>query len=157
MEFDLLQVQKRTYKKPKEGDIFSLKPKDNLYCFGKVIKTNVKSSDSFMNGMNLIFVYDFFSKTNMIPDDLEKNEIMFVAVVNHQPWRRGYAYNISWSKVTEEDINEDYAFWSVGREKYVDLTGNAINRKPRYKGTFGLGSYGALGEEIRKELQKRGL
>ena len=48
--------QSRKY--PKEGDIFLVQPLPNVYYYGKVIQTQIKSRDSLVNGMNLIFVYD---------------------------------------------------------------------------------------------------
>ena len=75
MSFDLLIVQEKSNKKPEQGDVFVLNPGQRIFCFGKVIKTNVVSKDSFVNGMNLVFIYDYFSGTDKVPADLESLEI----------------------------------------------------------------------------------
>ena len=157
MKFELLNELKKSYKKPKEGDIFVLNPKKDLYCFGKVIMTNVESRDSFVNGMNLIFIYDYFSKTETIPQSIDCYEVLLVDVINNQLWVKGYAKNIAYSEVTEKEINEDYAFWDMIKNEYVDIKGNPINKIPKIKGTYGLGSYGVIGKEIHKVLEQRGL
>ena len=59
---DLIVIEK-SGKIPKEGDIFILQPlKGKFYC-GKVIKTNIKSRDSFVNGMVLVYIYNMVLMT----------------------------------------------------------------------------------------------
>lgn len=157
MNFDLLLEQKKTRKRPKAGDIFVLRPKKKLFCFGKVIMTNFESRDAFVNGMNMIFIYDYFSENEAIPDKIECYEVLLVEIVNHQLWIKGFAKNIASSEVTENEINGDYAFWDLLKKEYVDVKGNTVNYTPRIKGTYGLGSYGVVGKEIHKVLEQRGL
>ena len=157
MKFDLLLELKKSKKRPKEGDIFVLNPRKEVFCFGKVIMTNVESRDSFVNGMNLIFIYDYFSVDGSIPDNIESYNILLVEVVNNQLWIKGFAENIAYSEVTEKEINADYAFWDMLKNEYVDIKGNTVNVIPKIKGTYGLGSYGIVGKEIHKVLEQRGL
>ena len=42
---------KKSSKKPQEGDVFVLQPVIGKFYFGKVIQTDLKSLDSFINGM----------------------------------------------------------------------------------------------------------
>ena len=58
MAFKELIAMKKSLKHPEEGDVFVLQPQKNLFYFGKVIRTNLKSTDSFINGMTLIYIYD---------------------------------------------------------------------------------------------------
>ena len=155
MKFELLLEQKKSNKKPKEGDVFVLNPKENLFCFGKVIMTNVESRDSFVNGMDLIFIYDYFSKTEDVPQNLEQFDILLVEVINHQLWKKGYAKTISFSEVTQSDLNENFGFWDMLREEYVNLKGDPVDKEPKYKGIYGLGSYGIIGKEIHEVISKR--
>ena len=155
MSFDLLIVQEKSNKKPKKGDVFVLNPGQGVFCFGKVVKTNVVSRDSFVNGMNLVFIYDYFSQTDKIPTDLESLEILSVQVINNQLWRKGFAKNIAVSEVTERDTNTDYGFWDTVNQVYVDLSGSPMDHIPKYKGIYGLGSYGSIGKEIHKALAGR--
>ena len=155
MSFDLLIVQEKSNKKPKKGDVFVLNPGQGVFCFGKVVKTNVVSRDSFVNGMNLVFIYDYFSQTDKMPEDLESLEILSVQVINNQLWRKGFAKNIAVSEVTERDTNTDYGFWDTVNQVYVDLSGSPMDHIPKYKGIYGLGSYGSIGKEIHKALAGR--
>lgn len=155
MSFDLLIVQEKSNKKPKKGDVFVLNPGQGVFCFGKVVKTNVVSRDSFVNGMNLVFIYDYFSQTDKIPTDLESLEILSVQVINNQLWRKGFAKNTAVSEVTERDTNTDYGFWDTVNQVYVDLSGSPMDHIPKYKGIYGLGSYGSIGKEIHKALTGR--
>ena len=58
-------------------------------------------------------------------------------------------------EVTERDTNTDYGFWNALSKVYVDLSGNPLNHIPKYTGVYGLGSYGSIGKEIHKILDKR--
>ncbi len=157
MRFDLLLEQQKSNKKPKEGDIFVLKPKNELFCFGKVIMTNVESRDSFVNGMNLVFIYDHFSENEIIPEDIENYKVLLAEVVNHQLWIKGFAKNVAFSEVNKKEIDTDYAFWDILKNTYVDIKGNPVNSVPQIKGTYGLASYGVIGKEIHKVIVQRGL
>lgn len=90
-----------------------------------------------------------------MPADLESLEILSVQVINNQLWRKGYAKNIAVSEVTERDTNTDYGFWNALSKVYVDVSGNPLNHIPKYTGVYGLGSYGSIGKEIHKTLEKR--
>ena len=155
MEFNELISLQKTRKKPQEGDIFALCPKDGLFCFGKVIKTRVESRDSFINGMNLIYVYDLFSTSMELSQPLEDMNILFAEIVNNQLWLKGFAKNIVNHAVTPEELDKDLAFWDIIRKKYVNLYGDETDHIPEIKGTFGLGSYGSVGRQIRKILEER--
>jgi len=155
MEFKELIPLKKTNKRPKAGDIFALCPQKDLYCFGKVIQTNIESNDSFMRGMNLIYIYDFFSHTMDLPENLESQKLLIVEVVNHQLWRKGFAENIYYSEVSEEDLTKDIAFWNVVKKEYVTIKGNRTDHIPQIKGIFGLGSFGSIGRQLKKILSNR--
>lgn len=57
MSFNYLISMKKSRKKPQEGDVFVLQPIKDVFYYGKVIQTNLKSVDSFINGMTLIYIY----------------------------------------------------------------------------------------------------
>ncbi|WP_297958128.1 Imm26 family immunity protein [uncultured Ruminococcus sp.] len=148
MEFKDLLLIKKTNVSLKPGDIFALNPKDNVYCFGKIIDTNVISHNSFMNGMNLIYIYDYISNTMDCPTMIERKEIIHVEVVNNQLWEKGFATNIGYSEVTIDDLNKDIAFWDVLKKCYVNINGEKIDHIPKYSAIYGLGSYGSIGKRI---------
>ena len=151
-----LILLKKDRKKPKEGDLFVLEPSEGLYCFGKVIISNVESKDSFINGMYLIYIYDIFSEEKQVPQELDPDKLMFApVVVNTQLWLKGFAETITNIAVTEKEKNLEYGFWHVGKEIYVDIHGDRLGYIPKISGIFGLGSYGIIGKEIHKAMERR--
>lgn len=152
MEFKDLNIIKKSDIKVKSGDIFALNPKENIYCFGKVIDTNVMSRNSFMNGMILIYIYDYISNTMDCPNMIEKKEIIHVEVVNYKLWEKGFAANVGYSEVTADDLNKDIAFWNVLKKCYVNINGEKIDYVPKYSAIYGLGSYGSIGKFLQSFL-----
>ena len=61
LAFNDLIAMKKSSKKPQEGDVFVLQPVIGKFYFGKVIQTDLKSLDSFINGMTLIYIYNYCS------------------------------------------------------------------------------------------------
>ena len=158
MSFNDLLVLKKTRKKPKEGDIFVLNPKRDLYCYGKIIEVGVKSKDSFVNGMYLIYLYDYFSKTKELKVELDVDNLLIPPmVVNTQLWLKGYAETLSNIEVSEKERNLEFGFWDIVREIYVNINGDKIDNIPKLISLFGLGSYGIVGKEIQKVIKERGI
>ncbi len=147
-----LIVLKKSNRKPVQGDLFALSPQKGIYCFGKVIRTEVESKDSFVNGMNLIYIYNFLSNTIIPPEDICNQPLGYIGIVNEQLWKKGFAQNVSFSDVTSKELHEDIAFWDITHKEYVDIAGEKYNKVPKYSGIYGLGSYGIVGKEIQKLL-----
>lgn len=154
MAFTDLIAMKKTAKKPKEGDVFVLQPSKGIFYFGKVIETEVKSIDSFVNGMTLIYIYQYWSYEKIIPQELDNKKFLIApAVVNCQPWRKGYFETIGNIKVSQNEKNAELAFRNVLKDKYVDISGKEIENKPLICGIYGLASYGAIGKEVQKAIK----
>lgn len=148
-------LMKKSRKKPCVGDVFVLQPNEGRYYFGKVIQTNLESNDSFIRGMNLIYIYDFSSNEKKMVDDFDsKGLLISPMVVNNQLWLKGYFETIGNSTVTMRDQNIDFGFWDVLREKYVDINRKELDKQPTYSSIFGLGSYGAVTKEVYKAIDK---
>lgn len=155
MPFDYLISMKKSNKKPQEGDVFVLQPIKDMFYYGKVIQTNLRSVDSFINGMTLIYIYMYCSINKEMPNDLENEELLIPPViVNHQPWRKGYFETIGNVGVSENEKNIDFSFWDICREKYVDINGQVImlDSEPKYRSIYGLGSYGIVGKDVQRAL-----
>lgn len=89
MEFDLLIAMNKSERIPGEGDIFVLQPLQGFFYFGKAIQTNLKSEDSFMNGMTLIYIYDNCSLNKEVPENLEDSNLLIPPIiVNQHPWQK---------------------------------------------------------------------
>lgn len=155
MAFNDLLSMKKSLKKPSEGDVFVLQPKKNIFYFGKVIQTNLKSVDSFVNGMSLIYIYKHCSMDKIIPHNLEDSGLLIAPViVNNQPWKKGYFETIGNIDVSASDKNINFAFWDVLKEDYIDIKGDIVKDKPQYWSIYGLGSYGVVGKEVQKAIKK---
>ena len=155
MAFNDLISMKKSSKKPQEGDVFVLQPVKGKFYFGKVIKTDIKSIDSFINGMTLIYIYNYCSIEKELPLELEKEDFLIApTIVNNQPWIKGYFETIGNKQVTEKEKSVDYAFWDILKEKYVDINGQEQDGKPQYWCVYGLGSYGIVGKEVKKAIAR---
>lgn len=156
MAFKELIAMKKSLKHPEEGDVFVLQPQKNLFYFGKVIRTNLKSTDSFINGMTLIYIYDGTCNEKVVPRHFDEGELLIAPIiVNNQPWIKGYFEFVENISVSERERNLEFGFWDVLRQEYVDIQGKKIREKPKYCGIYGLGSYGIVGEEVREAIQKK--
>ena len=146
--------QSRKY--PKEGDIFLVQPLQNVYYYGKVIQTQIKSRDSLVNGMNLIFVYDKSTDNKNIPDNLSDCDFLISPVIiNKLPWSRGYFETISNLCVTERERKMPFGFWNTLRKTFVNAEGITLTFKPQYWSDYGLASYAVVGEKIQAALNKK--
>ena len=153
MAFNDLIAMKKSSKKPQEGDVFVLQPVIGKFYFGKVIQTDLKSLDSFINGMTLIYIYNYCSIEKEIPLELEKEELLIAPIiVNNQPWLKGDFETIGNKQVLENEKTIDFAFWDTLKKEYVDINGHVIKSKPQYSSIYGLGSYGVVGKEVRKAI-----
>lgn len=151
--FDHLIPMCRSRKKPKAGDVFIVQPEKGIFYFGKVIQTDIVSSDSFINGMSLIYIYNRRSSQKNMTLGIETEELLIPPiVVNNQPWVKGYFETIGFEPVTVSEEQIDYGFWHVLKKEYVDLNGLSLSRVPKYSSIFGLGSYGIVGKEVQKAI-----
>lgn len=106
--------------------------------------------------MTLIYIYEYFRHDKVISENLEKEKLLIPPIiVNNQPWSRGYFETIGNVPVTESEKKLEFAFWDVLRKEYVDIHGKAVKNKPEYCGIYGLGSYGVVGKDVQKALQKK--
>ena len=154
MEFTDLIPMNKSRKYPKEGDIFLVQPFLNVYYYGKVIQTQIQSGDSFVNGMNLIFIYDKCTGDQSIPEDLNDADFLISPIIiNKLPWSRGYFETIGNVQVTEREKSRSYGFWSFQKKMFVDVEGMPLAYKPRYWSYYGLASYAVVGDKIQTALK----
>jgi hypothetical protein len=157
-EFTELIAMKKSRKRPIEGDVFVIQPKENNYCFGKVIKTDIQSKNMNFQGMNLIYMYSCLSQTKAIPDKLDEYEFLFApTVVNFQGWLKGYFETVGNQYVTDRESSTDYGFFDDydTQDKFYNLEGELIQHKPEYTDFRGLASYGYVGKQTHRVLYGR--
>ncbi|MEN6312659.1 MAG: immunity 26/phosphotriesterase HocA family protein [Clostridiaceae bacterium] len=140
-------------KRPKEGDIFVIQPKENVYFYGKIIRTNLPSTNGAVRGWNLIYIYRQSAKQITLPDFLNPKQLLIPPqIVNNQGWLKGYFQTIGNVPVTLKDIAQDYGFLDYITKKYVDEEGRFLSHKPLTFTNYGLGSYGVIGILVQKAL-----
>lgn len=153
-EFTELIPIGKSRKPPKEGDIFLVQPFPQVYYYGKVIRTHIKSADSCVRGMNLIFLYDKRAEDRSVPDELGDRDFLIPpAIINRLPWSRGYFETVGNAPVTEQERNRSYGFWSFQKKRFVNVWGVPLAYKPQCWSDYGLASYALVGEKIQAALR----
>jgi hypothetical protein len=153
--FNELIAMKKTRNNPSEGDVFVIQPEEGRYYYGKVILTNLKSRDSLINGMTLVYIYNKVSSEKAFLENPEEAGLLIAPIiVNNQPWQKGYFETVGNTKVSEKEKNLNYGFWDMLKKEYVNYNGDELLKEPRYWTHFGLGSYGIVGKEVKKALNK---
>ena len=157
MEFVDLIAMTKSRKPPHEGDIFVVQPFSGVFYYGKVIQTNIRSKDSCVNGMFLIFIYDKMSKSKCIPYDLDCSDLLSApSIVNRLGWSRGFFETICSFPITDKEKNMSFGFWSFQKKCFVNTEGNVLTSRPKYYTDYGLSNYALVGEKIQTALQKTG-
>ncbi len=105
--------------------------------------------------MTLVYIYNKVSSEKAFLENLEDADLLIAPIiVNNQPWQKGYFETVGNTKVLEKEKNLDYGFWDMLKKKYVNYNGDEILKEPRYWTYYGLGSYGIVGKEVQKALNK---
>lgn len=151
-----LRVIKRTRNVPQDGDVFILSPQENVFFYGKVLKSNIKhiGNDTFIDGKNLIFI--FKSKTqepnlsNYKPN--YDNLLIQPAIVDRSYWTRGFFYTISNEPSNEFEKSLDYGFYKTRTGEYYKEDGVKMDHKPEILGLAGIMTIIGIAYEIAYEL-----
>ncbi|MBN2488860.1 MAG: immunity 26/phosphotriesterase HocA family protein [Methanosarcinaceae archaeon] len=153
MTDELLPI-KRSRKKPKVGDVFVIQPRDSIYFYGKVIKTNIETKDPFIKGMITIFIYKKSRREFKLPKHLNPKELLIPpCIVNLRGWTMGYFFTLGNIGLTEEDRVLNYGFRD-SRGRFLTEEHTELKEKPDIVGTYGLGSYGAVAYEVTRALEE---
>lgn len=153
ISYDLVEI-KKSRKRPKEGDIFVVKHKSGLYFYGKVIKTNIVSEWSFINGTKLIYIYKNPTKTIEMPKKLDCNQLLTAPlIVDSTGWTRGFLLNIGREEVTNEELSLNYGFFVDMKHNYIDEKGEILHIKPNIYTDFSVSTYMGIAYEITKALE----
>lgn len=156
MDYTQLITMKKSRTRPNTGDVFVIQPHPGVFYYGKVILSNVVSKDSFVNGMYLIYLYDYMTNEIDIPHSFDECELLISPmVVNKQPWIKGYVETVGNKTITSREENMDYGFFDVIKQVYVDINGDIIEKEPSNHSMFGLGSYASLAKEVYKAIKER--
>ena len=151
-----LRVIKRKRKRPQEGDVFVLSPRENVYFYGKVLKSNIETVDNntFIEGNNVIAIFNCktrdISLDNYKPnyDDL----LIRITIVDYNYWTRGYFYTIANIPLNDYEKNLDYGFFDIDFGKFYKETGERLNHKPKIFGMEGITTIIGIARKIESEF-----
>jgi len=153
-----LRLIKRKRMEINEGDVFVLSPREGIYFYGKVMKTNIISvdNDSFIEGMNVAFF--FKNKTVRVSiDDYSpdyNNLLIMPAIVDKSYWSQGLFYNVGNAPITAEEQNLDYGFCDIGWNglRYCNVKGEIMKREPKILSIYGISTITGIAAKIEREL-----
>lgn len=143
-----LQVIKRKKEYPEIGDIFQIKPRENIEYYGIVVNNHVNNN----NGDDLLVIFIFKSGIDIeqsVKNGVKKEELLIdPEIVGKEYWTRGYFFNIGHTEIKENK----YGFYSIGKCKFFDEYGNDIHNEPYLLGTYGVATISGIAYGINQEM-----
>lgn len=154
-DFQLRMIKR---KKPtlSAGDVFLLSPREDIYFYGKVFKTNIKSisKNELIEGNHSVFI--FKCKTNRLTmDDFAPdydNLLIDPCIVTTSYWWRGFFYNVGNIPLTDFEKSLDYGFYNTGSDRFSTEEGERLNHQPRIMAGGGMTTITGVASEIEQEL-----
>ena len=145
-----LRVIKRKRIYPLIGDIFMIKPKDDIDLYGVVINNHIDN----INGKDLLLVLILKKGINLkecIAKGVTKEDLLIPPeMVGKEYWSRGYFYNVDHY---DEKINvNNYGFYSIGKGKFFDEHGKELTEEPPILGLYGVATIIGIAGKINREL-----
>lgn len=137
----------------KPGDIFVMLPPDDLYLFGRVILADSPNLAPIPKS-NLIYIYDRRA-SDMVPplEALTPDRLLIPPhFVNRLGWSRGYFETVARVPLTPSDLLPQHCFWSPGRKRYYDESGQQIKARVEPCGAWGLGNYRVIDDLVSDAL-----
>ena len=151
-----LKVIKKSKTEPVEGDIFVLSPREDIYFYGRVLKSNINhiSQDTFVHGKSVVVIFkcknNEISMSNYYPN---YNDLLIrPEIVDKSYWSKGYFFTIENKPLDDNEKKLDYGFYSIGKGKFLKETGIEIDHQPVLLGTYGIATISGIAYEIEKEL-----
>ena len=148
-----LQVIKRKRIYPEIGDIFQIRPCDNIEYYGIVVNNHINNT----NGNDLLVIFIFKSGIDIeqsIKNGVKKEDLLIdPEIVGKEYWTRGYFYNVGHTEIKENE----YGFYRIGKCKFVDEYGNDIYKEPYLLGTYGVATISGIAYGINKEMIINGI
>lgn len=150
-------MSKKTRIKPKEGDMFLIQPLEDTYYYGKVIKININSTNPFLNGWNLVYVYNrlVHGRDNNFYDLVDVNNLLIPPIVtNNRGWYDGYFETVGSQPVSSDELKLSYGFLDNSKDKHIfrNEEGIELETQPDHISGYGLVSYGGIGRAIHRLL-----
>lgn len=156
-----LRVIKKARPKINVGDIFVVCPREGIYFYGRVLKTNIKTidGDTFVDGKQTVYIHK--CKSNQISIDNYKPNyddlLIRPSIVDISYWSKGFFYTVGNLPLTDVEKTLDYGFYKFGIPGIRDgwfctEEGNKLNHQPRIKGIYGIATINGISAEFEKEI-----
>ncbi len=136
-----MRVLKKSRKPVQAGDIFVYQMPDDLFRFGRVVRTDA-SIGGFKDSI-LVYFYRKASKSRVPIPGLNKNDLLIAPVgMDQGAWTRGYFETVEHRPLQTEDVLRTHCFWDDSRvfELYRDEYGKRIPGRLEPCGLFALAS-----------------
>lgn len=148
-EYQLQIIQKkRVY--PKIGDVFEIKPKNDIVFCGIVINNHINN----INGEDLLLVFIFKKEVDLktiLHTGVRKEHLLIPPqIVGKEYWTRGYFHNVDY--VESVNTPEAYGFYSIGKGRFLDEYGNELAYDPQILGMYGVATISGVAKKINQEL-----
>lgn len=151
-----LKVIKKSKDKLQEGDVFIVSPREGIYFYGRVLKTNINhiTNDTFIHGKNVVVIFKNKTKTLDLSNYSPNYDELLIGpdIVDETYWKKGYFYTIANIPFTEHEKELDYGFYSIGKGKCLKEDGHEISHQPSLIGTYGIATITGIARNIEKEL-----
>lgn len=156
-----LKVIKRTRPEIRTGDIFVLSPRENVYFYGKVLKTDIQPLDNnpFTKGKQTVFIHKCKSNRISLEDFRPNYDDLLInpAIVDRSYWTRGYFYNIGNQSLTEIEQNLDYGFYKSGIPTirdgwFCNEEGEPLDRQPQIIASYGITTIIGIAIQVEREI-----
>ncbi|MTI58312.1 immunity 26/phosphotriesterase HocA family protein [Geosporobacter ferrireducens] len=153
-----LRVIKKTKPELKDGDVFVLSPRENVYFYGKVLKANINhiNNDTFVQGKHLVFIFKSKTEKPTI-DDFNPDYLQLLirpTIVDISYWNKGLFFNVGNSPISEYENEMDYGFLKIGIKSnvYCKEDGTVLDKKPKMLGIFGVSTISGIASKIEQQL-----
>ena len=153
-----LRLIKKTKPVLQDGDVFVLSPRENVFFYGKVLKTPINhiEKDTFVHGKNVVLIFN--NKTNKPTiDDFNPDYSKLLirpAIVDNSYWNKGLFYNVGNAGISGLEKGLNYGFYKIGINSnwYCKEDGTILENKPQLLGVFGISTITGIASQIEKEL-----
>lgn len=138
-----MMILKRSWHRPRRGDLFVYRIKSRPYGFGRVIRT-----DTHIGGFPsviLIYIYEVFSKDPVLGNvKLEPPRLLIPPEgINRTPWTCGYFLHVENIPLTKHQVLPRHCFRTSFEDGdvYHDEYGRRLKRRSEPCGYYSLNSY----------------
>lgn len=143
-----LKVIKRKKVYPEIGDIFQLRPCENIEFYGIVVNNHVNNK----NGDDLIVIFIFKEGVDIdksVKNGIKKEELLIAPeIVGKEYWSRGFFFNVGHTEIHIDN----YGFYDIVDRVFYDEYENELKNEPYLLGTYGVATISGIAYGINQEM-----